>query len=60
MTRFAEQHGFDMESHLPWGAPIYRGVWRGHSLRIAIAAYTEPSLFWERTEGHRAQLECHG
>lgn len=49
VTRFAEQHGFDVESQLPWGAPIYRGMWRGHSLRIA--AYTEPSLLWERTEG---------
>lgn len=49
VTHFAEAHGFAVESCLPWGAPIYRGMWRGQPLRIA--AYTEPSLFWERTQG---------
>ena len=46
---FAEREGFVVESSLPWGAPVYRGKWRGQPLRIA--AYTEPSLFWERTQG---------
>jgi molybdenum cofactor biosynthesis enzyme MoaA len=49
VTRFAERQGFIVESRLPWGAPIYRGKWLGKPLRVA--AYTEPSLFWERTQG---------
>jgi molybdenum cofactor biosynthesis enzyme MoaA len=49
VTRFAEQQGFIVESRLPWGAPIYQAKWRGKPLRVA--AYTEPSLFWERTQG---------
>lgn len=49
VTRFAEREGFVVESRLPWGAPVYHGQWLGKSLRIA--AYTEPSLFWERTQG---------
>jgi hypothetical protein len=46
---FAERQGFVVESRLPWGAPVYRGKWLGRPLRVA--AYTEPSLFWERTQG---------
>jgi molybdenum cofactor biosynthesis enzyme MoaA len=49
VTRFAERKGFVVESSLPWGAPVYRGRWLGQPLRIA--AYTEPSLLWERTQG---------
>jgi len=49
ITQFAERHRFTVESRLPWGAPIYHGQWLGKPLRIA--AYTEPSLFWERTQG---------
>ncbi|WP_405020379.1 radical SAM protein [Kitasatospora sp. NBC_00070] len=49
VTRFAEQHGFELASRLPWGAPVYHGSWDGRPLRIA--AYTEPSLLWERTNG---------
>jgi hypothetical protein len=49
ITRFAERQGFVVESLLPWGAPVYRGEWLGKQLRVA--AYTEPSLFWERTQG---------
>lgn len=49
VTRFAESEGFVEESRLPWGAPVYGGQWIGKALRIA--AYTEPSLFWERTQG---------
>ncbi|MFY0540871.1 hypothetical protein [Nannocystis pusilla] len=33
----------------PWGAPIYAGTIAGN--RVRVAAYTEPSLFWERTHG---------
>lgn len=49
ITRFAEQWKLSQESVLPWGAPVYRGEWQGRPLRMA--AYTEPSLFWERTQG---------
>ncbi|MGW6912853.1 radical SAM protein [Kitasatospora sp. NPDC054939] len=49
VTRFAEQHGFEPASRLPWGAPVYDGSWDGRPIRIA--AYTEPSLLWERTHG---------
>lgn len=36
-------------SELPWGAPIFSGSYKGH--HIQIAAYTEPSVYWERTNG---------
>jgi molybdenum cofactor biosynthesis enzyme MoaA len=49
VTSFAERKGFVMESRLPWGAPVYRGQWLGKIIRVA--AYTEPTLFWERTQG---------
>ena len=46
---FATRHGFDEISRLPWGSPIFRGEWKGRPMQIA--AYTEPSLFWERAHG---------
>ncbi|GAA2099805.1 hypothetical protein GCM10009759_32050 [Kitasatospora saccharophila] len=49
VTRFAERHGFTRTDSLPWGAPVFAGEWDGHPIRIA--AYTEPSLLWERTHG---------
>lgn len=49
VTQFAGREGFLEESRLPWGAPVYRGEWHGQPMQIA--AYTEPSLFWERTQG---------
>ncbi len=47
VLEFAAQHGFREIARLPWGAPVFAGEWRGRPLQIA--AYTEPSLFWERT-----------
>jgi hypothetical protein len=44
-----ERAGARLLDRLPWGAPIYEVVLDGVSLRVA--AYTEPSLFWERTHG---------
>ncbi|HJR69000.1 MAG TPA: radical SAM protein [Gammaproteobacteria bacterium] len=41
--------GFEVVDRLPWGAPIFRGVTGGRCIRVA--AYTEPSLFWERSTG---------
>ena len=49
VTDFAAAHGFREVARLPWGAPVFRGEMGGRE--IAIAAYTEPSLFWERTHG---------
>lgn len=49
ITRFFAERDFAVTTRLPWGAPIFEGAWRGS--RLAVAAYTEPSLFWERSEG---------
>jgi len=49
LLSFLEDNGFEQVSELPWGAPIYNGNWKGHTLQIA--AYTEPSLIWERMNG---------
>ncbi|MBC7854451.1 MAG: radical SAM protein [Pirellulaceae bacterium] len=49
VLEFAEQNGFQEISHLPWGAPVFRGELAGQAMQIA--AYTEPSLFWEQTCG---------
>lgn len=49
VLEFAARHGFREVSHLPWGAPVFEGLWSGVTLRIA--AYTEPSLLWERVHG---------
>ena len=46
---FASRHKFVEIARLPWGAPVFHGSWRGHPMQIA--AYTEPSLFWERSNG---------
>ena len=46
---FAREQRFVEVSRLPWGAPIFRGTMNGQPLQIA--AYTEPSLYWERTQG---------
>lgn len=46
---WADSRGFHERARLPWGAPVYEGQCDGHTVRVA--AYTEPSLFWERTHG---------
>lgn len=46
---FAAQNGFVEIAKLPWGAPVFSGEWRGRPMQIA--AYTEPSLLWERSHG---------
>jgi hypothetical protein len=47
--RWAEQNDMRVTERLPWGAPIFSGEFRNRHVRIA--AYTEPSLFWERSNG---------
>lgn len=49
VLEFAARHGFEEIARLPWGSPVFRGAWRGAPMQIA--AYTEPSLFWERSRG---------
>ena len=46
---WAAEARFEIEHRLPWGAPIFGGSVTGRPIRVA--AYTEPSLFWERTHG---------
>jgi len=42
--------GFQRDGALPWGAPLYQKTTAtGRDFRVA--AYTEPSLFWERANG---------
>ena len=41
--------GFKQVDTLPWGSPVYVGKVDGKTLRVA--AYTEPSVGWERTNG---------
>jgi molybdenum cofactor biosynthesis enzyme MoaA len=49
VTDFMRTHGATKQSELPWGSPVYRLRWRGRE--ITVAAYTEPSVFWERKNG---------
>jgi len=49
LTGCLAQLGFAKTGELPWGAPFFEGRVRGKLLRVA--AYTEPSLYWERTRG---------
>ena len=45
----AEQEGWQKAEPLPWGAPIFK-VKRGDN-EVKVAAYTEPSVCWERQNG---------
>jgi pyruvate-formate lyase-activating enzyme len=49
VQEWASETGFRLSDQLPWGAPIFDGIVAGHSMRVA--AYTEPSLYWERSHG---------
>lgn len=49
LVRFLENEGGTIESRLPWGSPVYNVNWKGHVMKIAC--YTEPSLYWERSNG---------
>jgi hypothetical protein len=46
---WASENGFQLSDRLPWGAPIFDGIVAGQPMRVA--AYTEPSLYWERSNG---------
>ena len=49
VLEFCEEHGFKKVQELPWGAPLYEGIFAGN--RFTIAVYTEPSLYWELVNG---------
>jgi hypothetical protein len=49
ILQFADEHEWQIVEELPWGAPIFQGDWNGRTVKVA--AYTEPSLFWERSRG---------
>ncbi|CAA6821525.1 MAG: Radical SAM protein [uncultured Sulfurovum sp.] len=49
VLEFCHEHGFKKVSELPWGAPVYEGKFNGNY--FSIAAYTEPSLYWELVNG---------
>jgi hypothetical protein len=38
--------GFVKRDELPWGSPVFEGEVEGR--RVKVAAYTEPSVGWER------------
>ncbi|MDY7227225.1 radical SAM protein [Hyalangium rubrum] len=48
-TDWLEAQGWARVAALPWGSPVYEGEVGGRWMRVAT--YTEPSLFWERTQG---------
>ena len=49
VLEFCLENGFTKVGELPWGAPLYEGVYNGN--HFSIAAYTEPSLYWELVNG---------
>ena len=46
---FVKERCWRQTDSLPWGAPIFEGIQNG--VKLQVAAYTEPSVFWERTHG---------
>lgn len=49
VTELAADRGYAVDYNLPWGAPVYTGRIGGCDMRFA--AYTEPSVHWERSNG---------
>jgi pyruvate-formate lyase-activating enzyme len=49
IVEFARAQGWPVATTLPWGAPVFAATWNGRPLKIA--AYTEPSVLWELTNG---------
>lgn len=50
VTEIMPTLGFEKDGALPWGAPLYRKT-AAMGRPFRVAAYTEPSLFWERANG---------
>lgn len=54
LTQTLELLGFEQTGALPWGSPLYSGTVAaagGPPRALRVAAYTEPSLYWERANG---------
>lgn len=51
VTGFAARNKLETVKELPWGSPIYRYVDNETKKYVDIAAYTEPSVGWERSNG---------
>ena len=49
VINYLEQNEAELISSLPWNSPIYKYKHKGTTLQIA--AYTEPSVYWERSTG---------
>lgn len=49
ITDYAKENNWTLVDNLPWGSPVYKGIYNGHEFKIA--AYTEPSVYWERING---------
>lgn len=49
VVTLAARRGWPVRARLPWGAPVFGA--RHNGADIAIAAYTEPSVHWERANG---------
>lgn len=49
VTDYLSEAGFVISDRLPWGSPVFTGMRNGAEL--SIAAYTEPSVGWERSNG---------
>lgn len=49
LINFIEKNGGKVINKLPWDSPIYEINWKGK--KMIVAAYTEPSVHWERSTG---------
>lgn len=49
VIEFAQDRNLEIIKELPWGSPIFR--YEGETGVVDIAAYTEPSVGWERSNG---------
>ena len=49
ITNTAQSRGWTEIARLPWGSPVFQARHKGQAL--TIAAYTEPSVHWERSNG---------
>lgn len=50
LINFCDTKALPVVKELPWGSPIYRFTGKGGK-HVDIAAYTEPSVGWERSNG---------
>lgn len=46
---YCTNESMQLVGSLPWGSPIYR--WENKNKSLDISAYTEPSVYWELTNG---------